>query len=146
MVVAHVLIHGQCDTRLLTQFDNLLGFAVVQAHWLLGQHASNVVVVLNDFSHHFQLHIRRHSHIDNFEFRIGEQFLVGRIDLGQRMAFGNSFCVDWVPRRNRDRIEARLAIRDQMAIGHDETGADTANRNVFVLGQRGQVRNINRHE
>ena len=43
-----------------------------------------------------------------------------------------------IARGDGDRIEARLAIGDQVAIAHDEAGADAADAPVLARGKRGR--------
>jgi hypothetical protein len=44
-----------------------------------------------------------------------------------------------VPRGDGDRIEPRLAVRDQVAVAHDEAGADAADAGRLVARQAREV-------
>ena len=133
LVVAHILIHGQRDAGILTKPNDLDGFRVIHAERLLREDASQMPVSLNRFAYDFQLNVRRHGDVDDFDFGIVEEISIITVRLRKAVPIRDRFRVIKIPRGNRDRIETRLSIRDEVAVGHDEAGTDAADRNVLPL-------------
>lgn len=48
-------------------------------------------------------------------------------------------CGVGIPRANRDRLQTMLAIRDQVAIGHDEARTDAAHSDIVELRNVGEM-------
>jgi len=142
LIEPHVLIDGQQDSSVLAHPHDPARLRVIHAERLLGEDAANVVRLLHRFGDNLQLNIGRHRDIDDRNARVAQQLPVVVIDAADVVSRGHGLRVRPVARRDCDRIESRLAIRNEMAVGHDETRADAADRGGIVFGERGEMSQV----
>ena len=83
------------------------------------------------------MNIRRHGDIEDFNGLVGEQFLDGRKTARDAARFRHSLGTSWIARGDGHGIEAGLPVGHEMAVAHDETGADAADADIEAARQRG---------
>ena len=71
--------------------------------------------------------------------RHGEQFINRAMDLGDLVLPGDILRGFELTRRNGDGIEAGLCIGNEMAVTHDEAGADAADAPVLAIGEAREI-------
>ena len=102
------------------QIDDLFRFAVASGKRFLGQDSTDVTVPDN-LSHDFELAIGGHGNVDDFDSLIAKQLLVRLIDGSNAVSLADLLGVSMSSRGDGHGIQPAGAIRDQLAIGHDET-------------------------
>ena len=105
----------------------------------LGEDAADVVVVLAGRAEDGRLGVRRHGDVEHLDLGIGEQFVDGGVTARDAVLLRRPPGVRWRPRGDGDRIEPGLAVGDQMAVAHDEAGADAADAKVLAARQTRQI-------
>ena len=88
---------------------------------------------------HGGLHIGRHRDIDDLNGRIVEQAAVVVVGPRNRVAGGDLRGGLVSPGGDRDRVQARGSVGDEMAVGHDKAGTDAPDPNAAIPRQRRQV-------
>ena len=138
LVVTHVLIHGQHDPGRLAHLDDLGRLGVIHPQRLLRQNAADVIVPVDDLPDHVELSVRRHGDVEDLHLAVFQHPLVAVVN-GQPMPLRHRASVFRIAGRDRHGVEARLAIGDQVAVGHDEPGPDATDRGTLVDRQSRQV-------
>ena len=139
LVVAHVLVDGQRDARPLAKLHDLLRLAIIHPQRLLRQDAADVLLVLAPPCLITSICTSGGTAISTtstLPLASISSYVSIRL---QPMPLRHPPRMRRRPRRNRHRIEPRLPIRHQMAIRHDEPAADAADRRRFVLGEAGEI-------
>ena len=132
LVVSHVLVDGKRDAGALAQADDLARLGVIHAQRLLGQDSADVLLSLDDLSDDVDLRVRRHGDVDHLDLRIVQQLFVRVVRLADVVPLGHRAGTLRIPRGDRHRIETSIAVRHQVAVGHDESGADATNTETLV--------------
>ena len=144
LVKPHVLVHRQGDPRLAAQTDNLAGLAQVNSERFLSQQPGQVTSSAGTrpgrLTNHLQLDVRRHRHIEDLDLGIRNQVTPVGMHGRDRMPHGHLVSLRLAPRRNRNRIQTGVAVRHQLAVGHDETGSDAADSHVTASRQLDRCR------
>lgn len=92
MVVAHVLVDGECDFGAFAAFDDVSGFGEVHTEGFLGENAADVFVFEN-VEDDFVLFIGGDGDVDDLDVFVFEHLLVGCVDVGYLVAVCNGLCV-----------------------------------------------------
>ena len=80
-----------------------------------------------------RLRVRRHGDVEDLDLRVGEQCVDGVVNGRDRVLRGDFARGGGVPRRDGDGVEAGVAVRDEVAVAHDEPGPDAADPPVLAL-------------
>src|SRR5689334_9430659 len=86
--------------------------------------------VLNCFADDFELPIRGHSNIENFDFRILEHLFERFMHSRDISEVRNHLSNFWGSRSNADNIESRIPVRSKLHIAHNEAGTDSADSEI----------------
>ena len=86
-------------------------------------------------ANYLQLDIRGHRHVQHLDPTIRNQVPPVSMHRRNRMPPRHLASLRLASRRNRDRTKTRRPIRHQLAIGHDETGANTTDSHVPLRRQ-----------
>jgi len=89
------------------------------------------------------LHVGRHGNVDYFNGFVGQQIVNGGVAARDAARFGHRAGMSRIARGDGRRIEAGLAVGDQMAVAHDEPGTDAADGDILVARQ---TRPVIQHE
>ena len=126
-------------TRRAAFLHDALRLRVVRGQRFLGEDASNAAAAFEHRLDHGGLHIGRHRDIDDLDSRVVEQAAVIVVGLRNRVAGGDLRGCLVSPGGDRDRVQARSSIGDEMAVGHDEAGTDAPDPHAAIPWQRRQV-------
>ena len=139
MVVAHVLIHHQPHARPLAGRHDFLGLGEACGQRLLRHNAANLAGPLQGFSDHRWLHIGGHCNVEHPDGRIVEQLAEVAVGPWDPMPGSHGTGRSSGATGDRHGVETVGPIGGQMAVGHDEAGADAADPRAGVAGKRRKV-------
>ena len=81
---------------------------------------------LHGLAHDAELLVGREGDVDDLDSLVVEQLLPGVVDGVDAALLGGRLGVGGRARGDRDDVEARLRVGDQVDVLHDEAGADAA--------------------
>ena len=134
MVEAHVLVHGENDAGLLAGFDGLDCFAIIHSQGFLRENALEGLSLTGGFNQSELVH-RWHRNVEHFDGRIVEQLLRSIINFRDSMPLRDFLRAGARARRNRDGIESRLPIGDEVTAIDDKPGAENADAKISSVRQ-----------
>ena len=135
LVIAHVLIDSQCDLMLFAQSDNFDSFTAIGAEGFLSEDPGELMGCIESSSDDVCLTVRRDSHIQYLNIRLCDNFFHGTADCGDLPAAGNSGGLTVRSGGDGNGAQSVLGVSGEVAVGHDESGADTADADGAVLWQ-----------
>ena len=86
-----------------------------------------------------RLRVGRHGHVEDLDRLVGEQVGDGGVAAGNAVLLGDGAGAGRVARGDGHGVEAGLAVGDEVAVAHDEAGADAADAEVLAPRQTRQV-------
>ena len=95
--------------------------------------------MLDGFADDVNLHVGRDGDVDDLDLLVGHQFCITLVHRIDPVPFRDKPSMFGVPRSDGHGIEAGLAIRHQLAVGHNEARTDAADSNSPVRWQTGEV-------
>ncbi len=134
LVVAHVLIDGESNVGSFAKIDDAFSLFVVHAEGLLRKDPADVVLAFDDLLNDLKLDIGGNGDVDNLDIGVIEKRFVGLVRGRNLVSFGNGLSILEGLGGDGNRIESSLAIGNEVAVGHDESGTNTADAEGLVLG------------
>ena len=111
-----------------------------QGERLLGEDAAEPAPArLDGLADQVRLGVRRDGHVEDFDGLVGEQVVVGVVDLHHAALGGDGAGGGRVARGDGDRVEPGVPVRDQVAVADDEAGPGAADAPVLAAGELRQV-------
>src|SRR5262249_14069504 len=120
-------------------FDALPRFGHRQRQRLLSEYAAKVLVGLHDLADQGRLQVGRHGDVQNFDGRIGEEGIDAIVDFGDLVLLGGGAGMLDIARGDGYGIETGLTVGNQVAIAHNEAGAEAADAKVLAARQLRQI-------
>ena len=136
LVVAHVVVDAELHPGLVAEPHHLDRLLERERDGLLRQDPLHVGP-LHGLAHDLELLVGREGDVDDLDALVVEQLLPGVVDRLDAALLGRRLRVRRRPRGDRDDVEPRLRVGDEVDVLHDEAGADAADP---VVGLRRQVR------
>ena len=140
LVIAHVLVDAERNARRFVGAHDRRRLPRVHGQRLLRQDSLQIwLPLLDDLQQDLRLLVRRHRHVDNFNLLVLKQLAPVVVDLLHAPRRRDLLCP--LPRSRGDGHApvAGVFIRQQMAIPHDEAGANRADAVVALRRLMGQV-------
>ncbi len=124
LVVAHVLVDGEGDARLVAEADDFRRVGQIRRQRFLGQDALDVIGVLHRLPDDAELLVRRVGDVDDLDVRVGEQIAPVIVDTLDAAQLGGGARILWSTGGDSDDVEPGFLIGREMDVAHDEPGAD----------------------
>lgn len=93
-----------------------------------------MLAVLDRLADQRRLHVGRNGEVQDVNAPIGEQIADGGMAARNSVCLSDLLGTGGIACRDRDRVEARLAVGDEVAIAHDEAGPDAADPEIPTAG------------
>jgi hypothetical protein len=139
------VVDAELDARLVADAHHLDGLVERERDRLLRQDALHVRT-LRRLAHDLELLVGGVGDVHDLDALVVEKLLPAVVDGPDAVLLGRRPGVLRRPRRDRDRVEPRLAIGDEVDVAHDEARADAADAGAPVAGKRGLVPQVGGEE
>ena len=135
LIESHVLIDSQQYVVLFAESDEFSGFATAGAEWFLGKDTAEPVSGIECATNDIGLAIGRDSDVEDLDFGVLHNLFDGLTDGRDLPAGSGGGGGAEVSRGDGDWSQLVPSISGEVAVGHDEAGADAADADGSLLWQ-----------